>query len=120
MRAEVVDCVLRGANPFSNVLCIRERNAESNYAHVALSLQGDILHARDHDLVDKSVLASEHVQVISYEKLYCLDISSALPLAREQVPLTRCCQYQITLFEDLEISCRFAGKFCNFFATSNT
>ena len=61
MRAEVVDGVLIGTDPLSDIPSIRERHAKTNNAHFTFSLESDIVHARHDHFVNVSSIATEQV-----------------------------------------------------------
>ena len=113
MRAEVVDGVLVGTNPLSNIPSVRKRHTETNNAHLVFGLKSNVVHARNNHFVHISTVAAEHVELVGDEQLHCLDVLAALPLAGQHIPLSRSGKDKISLLEQFQIGCGFACQLDN-------
>lgn len=103
VRVEVERAVGAAAEPVGDVLGVGHGSAEGQDPDGLLELRRDVAHARAHDLDDRTLRASEQVDLVADEQLHVLHVLPLLPAAREDVPLFRRRDDDVPLCDQLQV-----------------
>ena len=85
-----------GANPLANLACVEQRVRQHEDAVAVALLRADVPHARGDDLHGRSLHRVEVVHLVHNEQLHLLHVLPSQPPARQNVPLLRRAENDVT------------------------
>ena len=109
----------RSPNPFTKVPSIRERHRTNDNPSIVVRLLRDVASTRNHNLVGWPNLGTDKLSLVANEETKILHILSLLPPSRNDVPLNRSANDDISLLEQTKIGTSLSGQTDNFLASLN-
>ena len=120
LRRKVENVVGRGPNPFSEIPGICERDRANDNTSIVVRLLRDVASTRNHNLVGRPNLRTDELSLIANEESKVLHVLSLLPPPRNDVPLRRGANNDISLLEQTKICTGLSSQANNFFASLNS
>ena len=100
---EVENVMRRGANPFSEIPGIRERDRAHHDTSVVVRLLRDVASTGYHNLVGRPNLRTDELNLVADEETNVLHILPLLPPPRDDVPLRGSADDDISLLEQTKV-----------------
>ena len=107
---EVEDMVRRGADPFTKIPGICKRDRANHNTSVDVGLLRDVASTRYHNLVGRPNLRTDELALVTDKETEVLHVLPLLPPSRDDVPLHRSANDNISFFEQTKISAGFSRQ----------